>query len=155
MRNYREGPSHHRRRARPRRRASHRHGPNSAARRAAPPRRYEPLEPRMLLDAGAVISEFMAVNSSTLADENITRTQEEALARIKECLKKSAEGQKFEDLAKEYSDGPSGPEGGDLGEFGKRMMDPAFEEAAFECEVGKVTDVVETPFGYHIIYRYK
>ena len=92
---------------------------------------------------------------STRADENITRTQEEALARIKECLKKSAEGQKFEDLAKEYSDGPSGPEGGDLGEFGKGMMHPAFEKATFACEVGKVTDVVETPFGYHIIYRYK
>ena len=92
---------------------------------------------------------------STRAPGTITRTKEEALARMQECLKKSGEGQKFEDLAREYSDGPSGPDGGDLGEFPKGAMDPAFDEAAFACEVGKITDIVETPFGYHIIYRYK
>ena len=92
---------------------------------------------------------------SMRAPGTVTRTQEEALARIQECLKKSGEGQKFEDLALEYSDGPSGPDGGDLGEFPKGAMHPAFDEAVFACEVGKITEIVETPFGYHIIYRYK
>ncbi|MHC4176441.1 MAG: peptidylprolyl isomerase [Planctomycetota bacterium] len=86
---------------------------------------------------------------------NITRTKEEAYARIQECLKRSKAGEKFEDLAREYSDGPSGPGGGDLEEFSQGDMAPAFDEAVFACEVGKITDVVETPFGYHIIYRYK
>lgn len=92
---------------------------------------------------------------SERAPASITRTREEALVRIQECLKKSSEGQEFEDLAREYSDGPTGPGGGDLGEFEKGMMHSAFDEATFNCEVGKITDVVETPFGYHIIYRYK
>ena len=35
------------------------------------------------------------------------------------------------------------------------MMAPAFDKAVFNGEIGKITDVVETPFGYHIILRYK
>ena len=92
---------------------------------------------------------------SMRAGEEITRTKEEALARIQECLKRAQAGEEFEDLAREYSDGPTGPRGGDLGEFPQGMMDPTFDEAAFACEVGKITDVVETPFGYHVIYRYQ
>ena len=92
---------------------------------------------------------------SMRAGPEITRTKEEALARIQECLKRARAGEKFEDLAQEYSDGPTGPKGGDLGEFPQGVMHPAFDEAAFACEVGKITDVVETPFGYHVIYRYQ
>jgi peptidyl-prolyl cis-trans isomerase SurA len=92
---------------------------------------------------------------SMMAPETVTRTKEEALARIQECLKKSGAGRKFEDLAREYSDCPSAAEGGDLGEFSKGMMHPLFDAAVFPAEVGKITEIVETPFGYHIIYRYK
>ena len=92
---------------------------------------------------------------SLKASPDITRTKEEALARIQECLEKANQGEKFEDLAIEYSDGPSAPQGGDLGSFTTGMMVPPFEEAAFACKVGEITDVVETPFGYHIIQRYE
>jgi NIMA-interacting peptidyl-prolyl cis-trans isomerase 1 len=92
---------------------------------------------------------------SMRASPDITRTKEEALARIQECVKRLEVGEKFEDLAREFSDGPTGPRGGDLGEFPQGAMVPEFDKAVFACEVGKVTDVVETPFGYHIIYRYK
>jgi len=92
---------------------------------------------------------------SMRAGPEITRTKEEALARMQECLKRAQAGEKFEDLAQEYSDGPSGPRGGDLEEFPQGVMHPAFDEAVFAGEVGKITDVVETPFGYHVIYRYK
>ena len=85
----------------------------------------------------------------------ITRTKEEALARIGEVKQKLEAGQSFEDMAREYSDGPSGPKGGDLGSFGRGRMHPAFEAAAFGLEVDGVSDVVETPFGYHLIQRYK
>ena len=94
-------------------------------------------------------------SGSMRAPENITRTKEEAQARIQECLARCQKGEKFEELAQEYSDCPSSQRGGDLGEFPTGDMAPEFDEAAFACEVGKVTDVVETPFGYHIIYRYK
>ena len=89
------------------------------------------------------------------AAPSITRTKEEALTRLNECIAKLKAGGKFEDLAKEYSDGPSGPRGGDLGEFGRGAMVPAFDKELFKMKVGDVSGVVETPFGYHIIYRYK
>ena len=92
---------------------------------------------------------------SMRAPGHITRTKEEALARIEECLARHKTGDKFEDLAREYSDCPSNAEGGDLGEFPEGRMDPVFDKAAFGCEVGKITGIVETPFGYHVIYRYK
>ena len=92
---------------------------------------------------------------SMRAPETVTRTKEEALALDKECLTRYRNGEKFEDLASENSDCPSAASGGDLGEFSQGVMAPAFEQATFASEVGDVTEVVETPFGYHIIYRYK
>ena len=89
------------------------------------------------------------------APEHITRTKQEATARIQECLERCRQGEKFEDLAREYSDGPSAPDGGDLREFSQGEMFPAFDQATFACEIGEITDIVETPYGYHIIYRYK
>jgi parvulin-like peptidyl-prolyl isomerase len=94
-------------------------------------------------------------NDSMRKPAEIARTKEEALARIEEVKQKLDAGQGFEDLAREYSDGPSGPKGGDLGSFGRGRMHPDFETAAFDLEVGGVGDVVETPFGYHLIQRYR
>ncbi|MHB8898816.1 MAG: peptidylprolyl isomerase [Thermoguttaceae bacterium] len=92
---------------------------------------------------------------SERAPGEITRTKDEAKALIDEVLGKLKSGAKFEELAVQYSDCPSAAKGGDLGSFGRNQMTPAFEEAAFACPVGQATDVVETPFGYHIIYRYE
>ena len=92
---------------------------------------------------------------SMRAPANITRTKPEAHARIMGCLKRFQNGEKFEELAQEYSDGPTATRGGDLGEFPQGAMAPNFDKAVFACEVGKITEIVETPFGYHIIYRYK
>jgi peptidyl-prolyl cis-trans isomerase C len=60
-------------------------------------------------------------------------------------------GESFEELAKQYSEGPSAPRGGDLGYFTRREMVPEFSNVAFALEVGEVSDVVETQFGYHLI----
>ncbi|MBR2068455.1 MAG: peptidylprolyl isomerase [Candidatus Gastranaerophilales bacterium] len=57
----------------------------------------------------------------------------------------------FEDAAKEYSSCPSGKQGGDLGYFPKGVMVKPFEDAAFSAEVNKVTDPVQTQFGWHLI----
>jgi peptidyl-prolyl cis-trans isomerase C len=60
-------------------------------------------------------------------------------------------GADFAALAKANSDCPSAKEGGDLGTFGRGQMVPAFDAAAFSLETNVVSEVVQTPFGYHLI----
>lgn len=61
-------------------------------------------------------------------------------------------GGKFEEAAKKYSTGPSGPKGGGLGWFGVGVMVPSFEQAAYELQVGQITKTpVQTQFGWHVI----
>lgn len=75
------------------------------------------------------------------------------LAKAKATLEKikTDKTANFEALAKELSTCPSGKNGGSLGAFERGRMVPEFEKAAFEMEVGQVSDIVETQFGYHII----
>lgn len=70
-----------------------------------------------------------------------------------DLLKKISDGESFDDLASKFSKCPSGQNGGYLGEFGRGRMVPEFEEAAFELEVGQVSEPIRTQFGYHIIKR--
>ena len=85
----------------------------------------------------------------------LVKTEAEAKAIINEL--KSLSGQKlqakFEELAKTKSTGPSGPKGGDLGNFRPGQMVPAFNDKVFSMKVGTITKKpVKTQFGYHVIY---
>lgn len=60
---------------------------------------------------------------------------------------------KFEEIAKKESDCSSAKRGGDLGKFGRKKMQPAFEEASFGLKVNEMSDLVETNSGIHIILR--
>lgn len=73
--------------------------------------------------------------------------------RAEEVLKQVQENpDKFADLAQQYSDdAQSAATGGELGFFGRGMMIPAFEEAAFALQPGEVSGIVETDYGYHLI----
>lgn len=85
---------------------------------------------------------------------DIRAKNEEAKKKAEEILAKTqAEGADFAALAQQFSEDEGSKEGGgDLGFFGRGQMIPQFEEAVFNAEVGKVVpNLVETPFGYHII----
>ena len=87
------------------------------------------------------------------ARSSATRSKAEAAQQIEELKTKIAGGADFAALAREHSDCPSGSKGGDLGQFGRGQMVPAFENAAFGMQVGETSGVVETDFGYHLIQR--
>lgn len=84
---------------------------------------------------------------------NVTRTRDEARARIDEVVNKLNGGADFAELAKAYSDDATGPRGGGLGGFATGTMVAPFEAALKALKVGERSDVVETPFGFHVIER--
>lgn len=62
-----------------------------------------------------------------------------------------ADGADFADMAQQFSQCPSGRQGGDLGEFMPGMMVKEFNDVCFNEEVGVVHGPVQTQFGYHLI----
>ena len=88
---------------------------------------------------------------ATRANPAITRTQEEAETRANELLAEALKPDtEFTQLARDNSDGPSAPQGGDLGYFQEGVMTPKFNDFAFGNSVGHI-GLVETEFGYHIV----
>ncbi len=88
-------------------------------------------------------------NGQPLSDE----LKAEKLALAEELLQRARNNEDFATLAKDYSDDTySAVNGGDLDYFSEGMMVPAFNDMAFSMEVGEISDIVETEFGYHIIY---
>ncbi|NOD84690.1 MULTISPECIES: peptidylprolyl isomerase [unclassified Ruegeria] len=81
------------------------------------------------------------------ASHILVESEEEAKA-LKTQLDDGAD---FAELARENSTGPSGPNGGALGWFGKGQMVPEFEAAVIALEKGQVSDPVQTQFGWHLV----
>jgi hypothetical protein len=74
-----------------------------------------------------------------------------AKAKAEDLLKQIKEGADFAELAKAISDCPSAAKGGDLDFFSRGQMVAPFEKAAFALKPSEISEVVETPYGYHII----
>lgn len=86
--------------------------------------------------------------------DGISRSRDESIQTLKLLQKKILNGEaKLADLARDESDCSSHSHGGDLGFFGKGEMQPSFEEAAFNLNVGEISDIVETDSGVHLIQR--
>ena len=81
------------------------------------------------------------------ASHILVETEEKA-SEIKAEIEGGAD---FAEMARTHSTGPSGPNGGELGWFGKGMMVAEFEEAVLAMDVGEVAGPVQTQFGWHVI----
>jgi len=89
-----------------------------------------------------------ASREQVTASHILVETEDEAKAVIAQLN----DGADFAALAKEKSTGPSGPNGGELGSFGRGQMVPAFETAAFSMPAGSYSETpVQTQFGWHVI----
>ena len=78
--------------------------------------------------------------------------EEETKQRLLEIKNEILQGEDFAELAIDYSeDNASAKDSGDLGWFGKGMMVPAFEEAAFSLKPKEISDPIKTRFGWHLI----
>ncbi|WP_434710200.1 SurA N-terminal domain-containing protein [Pseudomonas sp. R1-1] len=87
-----------------------------------------------------------------LIEVNDKTTEAQAKAKIDEVQARLAKGEKFEALAKEFSQDPgSANNGGDLGYAGPGVYDPAFEKALYSLGKDQVSEPVRTDFGYHLI----
>ncbi len=103
------------------------------------------------ISARHVLIQWMGVDR---AGKSVLRTREQALVLAQEVLRRAKGGEDVGRLAVEYSDEPNaGARGGSLGRFGKGQMVGAFDAVAFKLKVAQISDIVETPFGYHIIQR--
>ncbi|MDH5761781.1 MAG: peptidylprolyl isomerase [Nitrospinota bacterium] len=75
----------------------------------------------------------------------MVETEDEA----RRILKMVQKGKSFSDLAKEHSLGLEGKSGGDMGYFEAGQMQKEFD-GVFELDVGSVSDIIQTPYGFHI-----
>lgn len=91
---------------------------------------------------------------SKRASVGITRSRAEAQKRAEQARERALAGEDFVALVREYSDEPGAAErGGDLGRFDRRMMVKSFSDAAFALDLGALSEVIETEFGFHVIQR--
>lgn len=85
---------------------------------------------------------------------HITRTREEAKERASEALARARKGEDFSKLISEYTEEPHTDQThGELKNFTRKDAIPSFADAAFKLNVGEVSDVVDTPYGYMVILR--
>ena len=119
--------------------------------------------------ADAEVSKYYEDNKSTLftdpaqikishilvqyGDQDTTKkTKEAALEKINMVAQKIKDGETFENMANKYSeDTTSNTLGGDIGYISKGQLVKEFEDVAFTLEVGQVSAVVETSYGFHLI----
>jgi hypothetical protein len=127
---------------------------------AAPVETVDPSNPAASTGPDAPAEEISAQHllvmyqGSKSAPRSIKRSKEEARARAVEALDSIKRGQDFDKVVSAYTDEPGGAaRRGSLGKFTRDRMVKAFADAAFALEVGEISAVIESPFGFHVIRR--
>jgi peptidyl-prolyl cis-trans isomerase C len=110
-------------------------------------------ELRKLYDASGMGVQLKARHVLLTLAPDAPPAQRDSVTKLAQQIRQqAAAGADFAELAKKYSQEPGAAErGGDLGTFGRGAMVAPFEEAAFKLQPGQISDVVETPFGLHVI----
>ncbi len=84
-------------------------------------------------------------------DPTDPKGREKAKKRAEEAYEKILAGESFADIAAKYSNAMSRIKGGDMGFIHKGMLDEPIEKAAYSLEIGKISEIIETPKGFYII----
>ena len=96
---------------------------------------------------------LIAYTGAKGASDDLKRSREEAIAAAEELVAGLNAGADFASLARAHSDDGSGKRGGDLGVFTTGVMNPTFETTTLDLAIGERSEIIETPFGFHIIER--
>ncbi len=91
-----------------------------------------------------------SLSDKELTESGVAEYNEKIYERAKRILEELKEGASFADYAKEYSEGQNKEKGGDLGFIQRGDMIKPFDDVIFSLPVGGISDVVESPIGYHI-----
>jgi peptidyl-prolyl cis-trans isomerase SurA len=96
--------------------------------------------------------EELRVREILISSEGKEEAQIPALEKkAQEVLQKAKSGEKFDELAVKYSDGPTAKDGGDLGFFPRGKMLKEIEDVAFKLRRGQVSDIIRTKYGFVIV----
>ena len=83
---------------------------------------------------------------------DVPEQRDEARKKIEVLQRKIKNGEKFSDLARDFSDCPSGVKGGELGSFQRGVMAQPFDDTVFSLRPGQVSGIIETAHGFHLIH---
>jgi parvulin-like peptidyl-prolyl isomerase len=98
----------------------------------------------------------LLMTSDPATRKDLTDEQKAAKKKlIESILKRARAGEDFGKLAKEYSEDPGSKDKGGEYTFPRGQMMPEFESAAFSLNTNQVSDIITTPYGYHIIKLYE
>ena len=109
---------------------------------------YYQAHPEQFLIKGAVRVRHILIKVDPNADEP---TKTEAREKIAAVLEQLSSGGDFAELARTYSEGPSRIKGGDVGWVYHGQKYKLFEDTAYSLDIGQISDIIETPLGYHIL----
>jgi parvulin-like peptidyl-prolyl isomerase len=113
-------------------------------------REHRPNEPQRI-SVKHVLVKYAGARS---ADPSVTRTRDAACMRALEARDKLRGGATIGEVVKEYSEEPgAATREGLVAAIERSFLVPPFADAAFELDVSQVSDVVETPYGFHVILR--
>ncbi|MFO1476032.1 MAG: peptidylprolyl isomerase [Verrucomicrobiota bacterium] len=105
------------------------------------------------------VAHILLVTSDPATRADLTDAQKAAkMKQLQDLLKRARAGEDFAALAKQYSEDPEARQtGGELKPFGRGMLSslPQFESAAFSLSTNQVSDIITTPYGYHILKLYE